>query len=1857
MKENTRKILFKILFGLFFVASLCLIFTNVNFKSDVLAQTTPTFEIDNGAYIRTVNRKLYDPTAIRFKLTVNQAFVAENDVTGFVAEIRMEQSDKVFTADTSTWLSSIAQEGTFTVNFDVANFNDVQYSKDLTLTIYATTSSGEKINATNTGIKRSMEWVAAQAIANGQKGLGIYVGNEQANGIKLEKQALETSKYAQNLEVEDGFTFSGLKTVKAAYLNNDKVTVTQSGATVKPNISNLEYGKVYNLTVLDGENVYVASFKKVDFAVDNVSEYLEFIDCVKQSSSTALLDVYCALTASFDAQGVKLASRGSSTSFGYFAGELDGQGYSISNFTTQNGMFWYVAGATIKNIGLINPQTPTSDAGYLAYMGVSGKTNLIENVYVYVSEKVTYTRASQAPIGLRLYETTTIKNVIVDLEYEETTYNSDRGLISCNANNRPTLVNTYGISRINTKLGQENRAGGTWTNAGVYKTPSEVVENMPLSVLQDFINSGCWTLSNGQLYFNSAVMFEEQVFGKNDTSVAKFDLTDFGVVGSEVNSVKLNDASVGYTISNVEEVVIDLADFGELVEYTLTSSNSVSENKFNVAISANNKTFFIPVVVADFAIDSDADFHAWLKAVRSTSVMKNGSDFPTGTPSGNGIHSSKAYYAVLTSNVEMTSPINSSDESASWYNARNTFTGVLDGRGYTIKDLTFGGTSAYMFYSEAHAKVKNIAFTGLSFENTTGVSYIFSYTTPTDFCLENVYIEFTTKTSGNIGLNNIGSTVTLTNVIVKHTNARFSGGPSNGQTDDSHGFFRSSGPANGTKNFFLISNWVNYMGAAISSATYTNIGIYNSEQALCDAINNKTVATTGFANNPYWTITTSGGTVTNIAWASAETSSSQKQFEIEEYSDYCVITGIGDYSGAIAIPEHYKGKPVTAIADGAFKDCLNLYSVNIPACITTIGENAFSGCKNLISIKFADGTKLSLIGDGAFANTGVSTLNIPVTVTQLGEGAFENATKLTSIIYGGSVKQWKALTENLSWNYTHYIEKVSCTDYDCNVKGELLDMLEYTDYGTYVAVTGLGDSPLAVEVLESFNDKPVTTIENNAFSGKNIRSISIPASVKTIGTQAFLNCESLTSIVYSGTYEEWKQVSVNWNYTHYVQKIICSDAVVDTYGNLIVNLVDDGLSTFKLVVPSSTDTYSNQAIDDFKALFKEATGITLATISDSSKIEYKPTSRYIVLGGSYIYTKAGLTVDETVKDDGYQIITQDSSIFILGKTTRGQLFGAYELLTRLFEYERFTPDTYVINKQVKNLQLETYDILDNPDIDIRMSAWGYTYYESEEEYALTMRLDMNSKDLWIEDNTDIKANWTHNVAEIMDYVGHIPADLSTITDSMGRKPTYDVSNDSLVRTNGLAKNERYSYYNGQYKKWTAYGFKVGWFSVMAYATTDIKDYGNPLTATSNQDPVINKVAQLCYSGGTAYGASSHPVWEEMVEFGAQRVAKIIKADTTGNKIFQFTAEDNAKYCQCTACLSWYDHYDDGGLAIKEYNDSGVLKYSGFMGLQLRFVNAMAKRVSELLPADKQDVKIATFCYSGYTDAPCIEKNGTYQPIDDAVICPDNVLIYFAPSMDYTDNIHDSTNATNAKMLKVLEAMNVLCKNVGAWLYQMSDYDDYFLAQNSYYTYGDLYNTFIDLGTKWIFHQGAQKRSVKNTAFGQLKLYLNSKMMWDSSLDEEDLIDKFFDGYFGSGSLSMRKYFNELYDVLEDYSGGTAELNTRCFAYGDLLVWMGYCNQALSDIASLKTTDPTRYNTLKKNIECEMLTLKYLLIRLYNEYDGAEAYHEEYDDNGNAIIVVNADVRSAFIAECKNAGVNQGTGQKTIDEIDLSYKGD
>ena len=72
-------------------------------------------------------------------------------------------------------------------------------------------------------------------------------------------------------------------------------------------------------------------------------------------------------------------------------------------------------------------------------------------------------------------------------------------------------------------------------------------------------------------------------------------------------------------------------------------------------------------------------------------------------------------------------------------------------------------------------------------------------------------------------------------------------------------------------------------------------------------------------------------------------SSSAKELEYTLSNDgnYYIVSGQGDLSGDISIPDTYKSLPVTEIADGAFRSSDDITKVNIGKSVKSIGDGAF----------------------------------------------------------------------------------------------------------------------------------------------------------------------------------------------------------------------------------------------------------------------------------------------------------------------------------------------------------------------------------------------------------------------------------------------------------------------------------------------------------------------------------------------------------------------------------------------------------------------------------------------------------------------------------------------------------------------------------------------------------------------------------------------------------------------------------------------------------------------------------------------------------------------------------------------------
>ena len=180
----------------------------------------------------------------------------------------------------------------------------------------------------------------------------------------------------------------------------------------------------------------------------------------------------------------------------------------------------------------------------------------------------------------------------------------------------------------------------------------------------------------------------------------------------------------------------------------------------------------------------------------------------------------------------------------------------------------------------------------------------------------------------------------------------------------------------------------------------------------------------------------------------------------------------------------------------------------IPDSVTSIGNKAFSGCSGLTSIEIPE--SVTNIGEYAFSNcSSLTNIEIPDSVTYISSNVFSGCNSLVSIslpFIGECLKN----PSNTSFSY--FFETVPTS----------LKNVEITN-GTSVATNSFSGCS-SLETIKIPNT--ITSIGNYAFRGcTNLKDFIIPKSVTKIGSGAFKACTSLTMLYYSGSKEDWDNVT------------------------------------------------------------------------------------------------------------------------------------------------------------------------------------------------------------------------------------------------------------------------------------------------------------------------------------------------------------------------------------------------------------------------------------------------------------------------------------------------------------------------------------------------------------------------------------------------------------------------------------------------------------------------------------------------------------------------------------------------------------
>ncbi|HEY3856570.1 MAG TPA: leucine-rich repeat domain-containing protein [Verrucomicrobiae bacterium] len=216
---------------------------------------------------------------------------------------------------------------------------------------------------------------------------------------------------------------------------------------------------------------------------------------------------------------------------------------------------------------------------------------------------------------------------------------------------------------------------------------------------------------------------------------------------------------------------------------------------------------------------------------------------------------------------------------------------------------------------------------------------------------------------------------------------------------------------------------------------------------------------------------------------------------------------------------------ITALADSVFDDCVSLTSVTIPDSVTRIEAYAFQSCFNLTSIIIPD--SVIIIGEDAFAGSGLLSITIPENVVAIGNGAF-GETQLSSAVVPDNVVNLGSFTFEYCPNLTHAsIGKGVTSMGDAPFSGcpglpaIAVDASNpsYTDLGGVVFTKGTKTLVEYPGKISGSYDIPagVTTIADYAFSGCRLSGVTIPYGVTGIGYSAFSGTSLNSSVIFPAT--------------------------------------------------------------------------------------------------------------------------------------------------------------------------------------------------------------------------------------------------------------------------------------------------------------------------------------------------------------------------------------------------------------------------------------------------------------------------------------------------------------------------------------------------------------------------------------------------------------------------------------------------------------------------------------------------------------------------------------------------------------------
>ncbi len=409
----------------------------------------------------------------------------------------------------------------------------------------------------------------------------------------------------------------------------------------------------------------------------------------------------------------------------------------------------------------------------------------------------------------------------------------------------------------------------------------------------------------------------------------------------------------------------------------------------------------------------------------------------------------------------------------------------------------------------------------------------------------------------------------------------------------------------------------------------------------------------------------------NVMTSSSESTNSEfipegeMKYEIGISGDEAVLKKAKGNANVAEIPATYEGKPVTRILDGAFMNRSKIHKLIIPENVREIGIDAFNGCTNIDEITFP--SSLRKIGARAFNGLRyISHIEIPEGVTSIGNSAFTGCVNLENITLPFSLQE---LGSNLFQS-----EKLVTT---------LYQGIEYLGNATnpYLVaykVNAKNDSPTEAKIhpstkmlggslFESESALASVTLNNglevigaSAFRGCPFESITIPASVKRIGTYAFAECSKMTTCTITG------------NNLQTIGQEAFSGASALTTINIPSSVTEIGSYAFKKFGDAGALTYNEKDGGCYLGNDENPYHVFIG-LKDNSASSFSLDPNTVILAGQCLENASKITSLEipssvkTIGDSAFFQMSALTSMTIPASVTNmgGNLFNSCSSITRI----------------------------------------------------------------------------------------------------------------------------------------------------------------------------------------------------------------------------------------------------------------------------------------------------------------------------------------------------------------------------------------------------------------------------------------------------------------------------------------------------------------------------------------------------------------------------------------------------------------